>query len=221
MPVDQDFEGPEPSALFGRTFGTTHGPDVPARPWSIDHGHGRIGRVGLGSGPKNHKERTVTDHTDHPGPIDDDGYCELHGWKTIGHVSTGNGLIAFVPPYYARSLADWWDERMPSFSAELSNFHQIGLHQITIKASKPDGYPDSETAFVVACENGVYDVEARFDDAYGGDEHMSICELRIKLHLHLEEDEEREWTHIPDHEQHFPCPEEEWHRVVDELRRQP
>ena len=116
----------------------------------------------------------------------DDGYCELHGFKTIGQASTENGLLAVVAPYFAHTLGQWWhdyleqnDHTRPQLSME--NSHEITLEQTTYKQSCPDGYQDTQWALLVNCDNDIYDVEARFCDQYG-DGHMSICELRIKLH---------------------------------------
>jgi len=124
--------------------------------------------------------------------IDDDGYCELHGWQVIGQVSTGNGTLAIVPPYYARTLGRLWDERVDRLSRgeRMGNFEEHQLRQTTTSVSCPDGYVDSEACMLLSCDNGVYEIAARFCDPYG-DGHTSICELRIDLHQHhLDEDKE-------------------------------
>lgn len=102
-------------------------------------------------------------------------------WQTIGTVSTGNGTLAIVPPYYANTLGKWWDERVETLHADrMGNFEAARLEQIT-SAVGGRAYPDSEQALLVSCENGTYDVEARFCDLYD-DGHLTICELRIVLH---------------------------------------
>jgi hypothetical protein len=114
-------------------------------------------------------------------------YCELHEWKTIGTASTSNGLLALVAPYYAATLGKWWDRTVGLPPHEFRkwhdahrNFEHLKLRQAT---AKHDGtsYTDSEQALLVACENGPYDVQARFCDLYS-DGHLSVCEVRINLH---------------------------------------
>jgi hypothetical protein len=126
-------------------------------------------------------------------------YCELHDWKRIGMITTGNGMFAIVPPYYGSSLRKWWNhDYLPKLEEERQGlrprlrpqFEEVELQQVTTSVTKPKGYLDSESALVFQVEsNGGYDVDARFCDPYG-DGHMSICELRIRVHAHLEDDDE-------------------------------
>jgi hypothetical protein len=121
-------------------------------------------------------------------------YCELHDWKTIGKVGTHNGTLALVAPYFAGTLGDWWndyltlpiEERRP----DTWKVKQLRLRQAT---TKHDGltFEDCEHALLIPCENGPYDVQARFCDLYG-DGHLTICELRINLHWaeHAEDEED-------------------------------
>lgn len=123
-------------------------------------------------------------------------YCELHAWKHIGQVSTENGLLAIVAPYYGRTLGEWWDRLLalgPKFRSWVDvhrNFAQVKLEQVT---TKHDGtsYTDHEDALLVSCDNGTYDVEARFCDLYD-DGHLTICEVRFVLHTVEHDDWEDE-----------------------------
>lgn len=123
-------------------------------------------------------------------------YCDLHEWKTIATVTTDNGLLSIVAPYSANTLGRKWAELLSlppeefrTWHNEHRNFAELDLEQVT---TKHDGtsYPDRGDALLVACENGAYDVQARFCDLYGTG-HLSICELRINLHWaeHQEDDE--------------------------------
>lgn len=122
-------------------------------------------------------------------------YCEVHDWKPIGTASTENGLLAIVAPYFANTLAQKWAELLSlppeefrAWHDQHRNFAQLRLEQTT---TKHDGtsYADREDALLVSCENGTYDVQARFCDLYG-DGHLTPCELRINLHWaeHAEDD---------------------------------
>jgi hypothetical protein len=121
-------------------------------------------------------------------------YCELHAWKPVGEVGTDNGTLALVAPYFAATLGDWWEDyltlpteaRRPDAWA----FKQLDLRQTT---TKHDGtsYPDCEAALLIPCDNGLYQVQARFCDLYG-DGHWFPCELRIDLHPHWHEQERRD-----------------------------
>jgi hypothetical protein len=109
-------------------------------------------------------------------------YCKLHDWQTIGRISTNNGMFALVAPYAAAHLDRWWQHKLdlgPLFRAwweEHRNFAQADL--------------DDDAALLVSCDNGPYDVQARFCDLYG-DGHLSICALRVDFHA-IEHDDEDE-----------------------------
>ena len=114
----------------------------------------------------------------------------LTDWQKLGTITTSNGLFALVAPYYATTLGKWWnDVFLPENDArrrgELPRtqpaFEEVQLEQITTSVTNPGGYRDIETALLFQCDNGGYDVEGRFCDIYG-DGHMSLCEVRIRLH---------------------------------------
>jgi hypothetical protein len=120
---------------------------------------------------------------------------DLREWHTIGTVSTSNGMLAIVAPYYAHPLADWWDKQLERLERQrrdaeprqLREFEEIKLEQVTSSVMKPDGYADSEQAFAFATDgNGLWDVEARMCDQYG-EGHLQVCEIRLRLH-HFDEE---------------------------------
>jgi hypothetical protein len=127
--------------------------------------------------------------------MSDESYCDLHDWKTIGTITTGNGMLAIVPPYYAGTLAEWWDAKLRALQTSdnprlltRQQFEEVSLRQITTSLAHPEGYQDSEQAFVFQTGNGGWDVEARFCDLYGSG-HLDLCELRIRLHSHEDDDD--------------------------------
>jgi hypothetical protein len=131
--------------------------------------------------------------------VNEPEYCELHDWKQIATITTGNGMFAIVPPYYGNTLGKWWDRVFLPRNEEVrkgrrprltSQFEEVELRQKTWSVTNPKGYKDMESALVFdAPGNGGYAVDARFCDLYG-DGHMSICELRIRLHAHDEDDDD-------------------------------
>ena len=122
---------------------------------------------------------------------------DLREWHTVGKVSTNNGMLTIVAPYYARTLGEWWDTRLKHLDAIRSGaaprlqpeFENIKLEQVTHSVTNPDGYRDSETAFAFNTSNSVWDVEARFCDQYASG-HMGLCEIRLRLHHYDYEDGE-------------------------------
>ena len=113
-------------------------------------------------------------------------------WQKLGTITTSNGMLALVAPYYANTLGRWWNDvflaenearRRGELPRTRPSFQGVKLEQVTTSVTNPDGYRDTETAVLVDCDNGGYAVEARFCDLYG-DGHMSICDLRIRLHYH-------------------------------------
>jgi hypothetical protein len=120
--------------------------------------------------------------------------CELHDWKPVGEVGTGNGTLALVAPYFATTLGDWWNDylTLPTEDRRPDDWQvkQLDLRQMT---TKHDGhsYQDREAALLIPCDNGTYDVEARFCDLYG-DGHLLPCELRVDLHRYWHEQERRD-----------------------------
>jgi hypothetical protein len=127
-----------------------------------------------------------------------DGYCELHGFKQIGEVGSWCGVFAIVEIGTGRHLADWWEDivgiNIPVDAAHggelvaarqrLEQFNMTQSHEVRFDGWK--GF--EEDGVVVNTEQGIFPVYARYCDRYGSG-HMSICELRIDLHRHDEDDE--------------------------------
>ena len=90
----------------------------------------------------------------------------------------------YVPPHFAELLAAVWEQRLTTLRDDrIYNYeqHQLGEHWVS--ADNPDGRDITEECMLVACDDGVFDVDARFCDHYS-DGRMTVCELRIRLHDH-------------------------------------
>jgi hypothetical protein len=120
-------------------------------------------------------------------------YCELHDWQTIGTVTTDTAALVITDPGASATLARAWYERLKRMSdpdrEPLGNFEELKL----------DGEPErthpwveargTEHALAIRTDSdGSYDVDARFCDLYG-DGHLSICEVRLRLHYHDDEED--------------------------------
>jgi hypothetical protein len=115
----------------------------------------------------------------------DDHYCELHDWKTIGTVSTDNGMLALVAPYFAATLAEWWNasDYLPALREHRVSAHdpqQLKLRHQSWKVTNPS-YEAHEDALLVPTDNGIYTVEVRHCEL----DHIlpGPCELRIRFHV--------------------------------------
>jgi hypothetical protein len=121
--------------------------------------------------------------------------CDMQHWKNIGEVSTENGTLAIVPPYYGNTLGQWWEDYLTlpieDRRPDTWKVKQLDLRQITTSVTNPDGYEDREAALLIPCDNGTYDVLARYCDLYG-DGHLTICEVRLVLHNVEHEDDDEE-----------------------------
>jgi hypothetical protein len=107
-------------------------------------------------------------------------HCELHDWQTIGEVGTDTATLAIVAPEQAMNLARHWKR----FVDELNRGARVPPTQFEeLKLGRPD-YWAGQTLLDTTFADNVYDVEARFCDDYLGNGHLSICELRIRLHHH-------------------------------------
>lgn len=126
------------------------------------------------------------------GAVDEDGYCELHGFKNIGMVTTSCALLAILDARGGEGLepamdAFWEVHNRDNCWPEFEQFKTNGKWGPEFAAEHPGGRESG--LFVRTESNGGYDVDARFCDLYGTG-HLSICELRIKLHFHDLDDED-------------------------------
>jgi hypothetical protein len=125
---------------------------------------------------------------------------QLEGWVRLGTVTTGNGMLAIVPPYYAATLGEHWNERLervPMYRVPDDQAEGVTLHQVTF-ARKEGGalrdYADAETAMLINTPgNGGFDVLGRYRDLYG-DGYLSLVEVRIVFEDEWDEDFDAEGT---------------------------
>jgi len=130
-------------------------------------------------------------------------YCELHDWQTIGMVTTDTAALVIGDPGASATLARAWHESVgrmrdpdcrgcrvtPGCKCEpMGNFEELELRGEPERTHPWVEARGTEHALVVDTGgDGGWHVEARFCDLYG-DGHLSVCELRIRLHYHDEDD---------------------------------
>jgi hypothetical protein len=129
---------------------------------------------------------------------DTENVREQGEWTKLGMVTTSNGMLAIVPPYYGGAMNEWWhrvylpglDRVRAGLAPRLRpQFERVSLHQRTSSVMKPEGYEDSEAALLFNTpNNGGYDVEGRFGPMYGDD--VSLLEVRIRFDAYDEEDDD-------------------------------
>jgi len=101
-------------------------------------------------------------------------------WTTLGTVSTGNGTLAIVPPYFGTGLAEFWQRRLRDENPAPAVFEEIELRQRTIRHDLLD-YDDAESCLLFYTPgNGAWNVEGRFEDVYD-EGRVRLVEVRIRL----------------------------------------
>jgi hypothetical protein len=101
-------------------------------------------------------------------------------WTTLGTVSTSNGALAIVPPYFGTGLSEFWQQRLRDENPVPVAFEEIELHQRTIRHDLLD-YDDAESGLLFHTPgNGAWDVEGRFEEV-SGEGRPRLVELRIRL----------------------------------------
>jgi|SRR5215207_4510506 len=134
--------------------------------------------------------------------------CELHDWQTIGMVTTDTASLVIADPGASATLARAWHERVgrmrdpdcpgcltPGCKCEpMHNFEELKLTGDAELSHPWVEARGTEHALVLDTGgDGGWHVDARFCDYYG-DGHLSVCEVRIRLHGHDEDDPDREAT---------------------------